>query len=127
MTTTSVDERKQLSRRQLEIWTSNDHDIPEEVLTEKYRNHQEPDADGTEITLDLDGWKARVENIHRAFSDFEVQVFDQVAEGDIVATRWKSTATNTGPFFGHPRTARRATWTGVVFDRFEGGKIARPG
>jgi predicted ester cyclase len=124
MTMTSVDERKRLARRSLEMWASKDRIVPEEILAADYRNHQEPDAAGTVATLHLKGWKALVEEIHNAFSDFEVVVFNQLAEGDMVATRWQSTATNVGPLLGHPATGKRATWTGVQIDRFADGKIA---
>jgi predicted ester cyclase len=61
---------------------------------------------------------------HRAFSDFQVRILMQVAEGDVVATRWQFSATQTGAYLGHPPTGRRATWTSVQIDRFENGRIA---
>ena len=47
----------------------------------------------------------------------------QVAEGDLVATRWRLTATHTGDFVGIASTNKESTWTGVSTDRFENGKI----
>lgn len=59
-----------------------------------------------------------------AFPDLELTVEQQVAEGDLVATRWRATGTHTGPFLGLAPTGRRATWTGVWLQRVAGGRIA---
>jgi predicted ester cyclase len=47
----------------------------------------------------------------------------QIAEGDVVATHWEFSATQSGDFRGQAATGKRATWTGVQIDRFGGGKI----
>jgi predicted ester cyclase len=73
--------------------------------------------------VDLAGWKAIVAECHSAFSDFEVTILTQVAEGDLVATRWQFAGTQTGEYLGHKPSGKRATWTGVQIDRFENGKI----
>ena len=106
------------------MWGSNNTDKPEAVFAAAYVNHQESGAAGGVRSLDLTGWKAVVAENHRAFSDFEVRILMQIAEGALVATRWQFSATQTGPYLGHPPTGKRATWTGVQIDRFENGKIA---
>lgn len=116
-------DEKSLARRSLEMWASDNTDRPEDVFAETYVNHQEPDAKGGVTSLDLAGWKAVVADNRRAFSDFQVQIVMQIAEGDLVATRWRFTATHTGAYLGHPPTGKRATWTGVQIDRFDNGKI----
>ncbi len=105
------------------MWASGNRDVPEEVFAESYVNHQEPDAAGGVTSIDLSGWKAIVEDNHRAFADFEVRILLQVAEGDLVATRWQFKATQTGVYLGQAPTGKTATWTGVQTDRFENGKI----
>jgi predicted ester cyclase len=122
--TMSLDKQKSLSRRSLEMWASNNTDRPDEVFAANYVNHQEPDAKGGVKSVDLAGWTKIVAENHRAFSDFQVRILMQVAEGDLVATRWQFSATQTGDYLGHPPTGRRATWTGVQIDRFENGRIA---
>jgi predicted ester cyclase len=119
----TLDNAKSLARRSLQMWDSNNTDKPEAVFAADYVNHQESAAVGGVKDLDLDGWKAVVEDNHRAFSDFKVRILMQIAEGDLVATRWQFSATQTGPYLGHPPTGKRATWTGVQIDRVENGKI----
>jgi predicted ester cyclase len=119
----NLNDEKSLARRSLQMWASDNSDKPEEVFAADYVNHQESAAVGGVKDLDLDGWKAVVEDNHRAASDFQVRILIQIAEGDLVATRWEFSATQTGPYLGHPPTGKRATWTGVQIDRVENGKI----
>jgi predicted ester cyclase len=119
----SLEQEKSLSRRSLEIWGSNNTDKPEDIFARNYVNHQEPDAKGGVKSIDLAGWKEVVAENHRAFSDFSVRILMQIAEGDLVATRWQFSATQTGVYLGYSPTGKRATWTGVQIDRFGNGKI----
>jgi predicted ester cyclase len=120
----SLDMEKTLSRRGLMMWASGASDKPGDIFAENYVNHQESDAKGGVKSLNLDAWKKLVEENHRAFSNFQVQILMQIAEGDLVATRWRFTATQTGVYLDHPPTGKQASWTGVQIDRFENGKIS---
>ena len=118
-----LEHEKSLSQRSLKMWGSNNTDKLEDIFARNYVNHQEPDAEGGVKSINLAGWKEVVAENHRAFSDFTVRILMQIAEGDLVATRWQFSATQTGVYLGHPPTGKRATWTGVQIDRFENGKI----
>jgi len=120
---TAFDDAKSLARRSLQMWASDNTDKPQAVFAANYVNHQESAAVGGVKDLDLDDWKAVVDDNHRAFSDFQVRILMQIAEDDLVATRWQFSATQTGPYLGHPPTNKRATWTGVQIDRVENGRI----
>ncbi len=58
-----------------------------------------------------------------AFSDIESVVEDQVAEGDIVATRITMRCTHTGSFHDRPATGRRIVIPFIDFSRVRDGKI----
>lgn len=118
------DEMKRLARRSLAFWASDSTGKPEDVFAPSYRNHQEPAAAGGVEAVDLDAWKDIVAENHRAFSDFTVTILTQVAEGDLVATRWRFEATQTGTYLGHAPSGKRAVWTGIQIDRIADGKIA---
>lgn len=92
----------------------------EDVLGESYEN---PDAAGGRSTRDLKGWKQLLKSYHQAFSNSRVDILSQIAEDQMVATRWRVTADHTGEFAGLAPTQKRSTWTGVSTDRFENGKI----
>ena len=54
---------------------------------------------------------------------YRVAVEDQVAEGDLVATRATVSGTHTGPFLGIPATGRSFVVPAVFFDRVVGGRV----
>ncbi len=58
-----------------------------------------------------------------AFPDTRVDILLQLAEGDLVATHWRFSGTQTGAYESHPQSGMQASWTGVQIDRIEGGKI----
>jgi predicted ester cyclase len=119
----TLDARKELSRRSLAMWESGSTDDPDAVFAPDYVNHQEPGAESGVGTLSLDDWKSVVAQNHAAFPDLKVTVLMQVAEGDLVATRWQFSAIQTGEYLGHAPTGLKATWRGIQIDRFAGGRI----
>ena len=58
------------------------------------------------------------------FSDWDITLEDQIAEGDKVATRWNASARHTGPLLGIPPAGKAVRVTGVNVTRFAEGKIA---
>lgn len=120
----TMDEMKALAQRSLRMWSSTVKDNPDEVFLAGYMNHQQPLADGGVATVDLAQWRAIVEANHIAFPDLSVDIMSQVGEGDRVATMWRFSATQTGPYEGQAPTGRKVSWTGIQIDRFDDGKIA---
>jgi predicted ester cyclase len=119
-----LEDRKRVSRGLLELWASVHEGKPEDLVTPGYVNHQEPDVDGGISVKDLAEWKELLTAYHESFSNSTVRILMQVGEGDLVATRWEFTATNTGELLGEPATGRKTVWTGVAIDRFEGDRAA---
>jgi predicted ester cyclase len=60
---------------------------------------------------------------HSAFPDEQTRFEDQIAEGDKVVSRMRSTATHTGDFQGIPPTGKQIKITGIWIDRIGDGKI----
>jgi predicted ester cyclase len=59
-----------------------------------------------------------------AFPDARVTVEDQIAEGEMVVTRWRATGTHTGELMGIPPTERRSEISGITINRLSGSRIA---
>jgi steroid delta-isomerase-like uncharacterized protein len=59
-----------------------------------------------------------------AFPDTHLTIEDQVAEGDLVASRWMATDTHQGSLMGIAPSGKRVIATGITITRFAGGKIA---
>jgi len=58
-----------------------------------------------------------------AFPDAHITIHQQLAEGDVVATRWTGAGTHRGALGPVAPTGRKASVEGITIDRFRGGKI----
>jgi predicted ester cyclase len=58
-----------------------------------------------------------------AFPDVQMSLEDQVAEGDMVVTRWIASGTHQGEFMGIAPTGDRVTVAGTSIERIVDGKI----
>ena len=59
-----------------------------------------------------------------AFSDFQIAISQQVAEGDRVVTYMLSQGEHSGPFYGLLPTGKRIALAAMRIDRLQNGKIA---
>ena len=58
-----------------------------------------------------------------AFPDLRIAIQDQIAEDDLVVTRYVMRATHRGEFANIPPTGKSFTITGIEIHRFAGGKL----
>ena len=117
----STEENKAIARRiQEELWDQKNLAVADELLAPTYVDH----VPGS--PPDVPPGPARHKEIasayFTAFPDVRVTVEFQIAEGDMVVTRWKSHATHTGSLFGMPATNKSATITGITISRIVEGK-----
>ena len=71
-----------------------------------------------------EGVRAYVAALRTGFPNLTITIEDQVAEGDMVVTRWVARGTHRGPFNGLPGTGKDVVVAGTDIDRFAGGKVA---
>jgi steroid delta-isomerase-like uncharacterized protein len=71
-----------------------------------------------------EGFKEFAAAYRAAFSDLHVEVEEQIAEGDLVATRWTATGTHDGDLMGIAPTGNRVTQPGMDISRVSDGKVA---
>jgi steroid delta-isomerase-like uncharacterized protein len=74
-------------------------------------------------TRDLDGYRARLEDLFMAFPDLEMELLDCVAEADRVAVRATLTGTHRGEFRGIAATGKRISGTGASTFRVVDARI----
>jgi len=67
--------------------------------------------------------KTFAKEFRQAFPDFHNSIDIQLAEADMVATRFTSMGTHRGAFMGVEPTNRELTWTGITIDRIPEGKL----
>ncbi|MFC2031425.1 ester cyclase [Chloroflexota bacterium] len=70
-----------------------------------------------------EGIKAIVSMYRDAFPDFKVTNEFVMAEGDMVASRWSTSATHKGELMGIPATGNQVSTTGISISRIVEGKI----
>lgn len=120
----STEQNKAIVRRwYLEIFNQNRLDVADEIHTLTYANH-DPYAPPGGFGVGPQATRNVVTLYRTAFPDVQFTIDAQVAEGDMVATRWTATGTNMGSLNGMPPTHRRVTISGISVERCEDGKIA---
>ena len=113
----SLEDNKAMARRANAIWASGNTEKFEDIFTENYVNHQEPDVAGGVSAKDLAVYEDLLAGYHAAFSNSRNEILMQIAQGDLVATRWRFTAVQSGDYEGLAPTGKEVTWTGVQIDR----------
>ena len=114
-----ADTNKEIVRRVgVEPWEGNLGVIDELVATD-YVGHDpsQPELHGP------DGVKGFVTTYLSAFPDGRITIDDQLAEGDLVATRWTGRGTHQGELMGIPASGKQVTVSGITISRLEDGKI----
>ena len=74
------------------------------------------------VTSDREGMKQWLGVVLTAFPDVHFTVEQQIAEGDIVVTRWSAKGTHDGPMMGMPATGKKTKVTGINIVRIKNGK-----
>ncbi len=114
------EDNKAVARRFYEIFAEGNVDALGEVMTEDAVVHDEQNPFPGE---GLEGAKKLITMYREGFPDIAFDIEFQVAEGDLVATRWSSSGTHKGAVMGIEPTGNRAAPTGITIDRIENGKV----
>ena len=110
---------KTISRRFFdEILSRGNFELVDELFTADYDAH-------TPIGVfeGLKGAKQFASGLREAFPDLDVEVKEQVAEGDKVATLWRARGTHQGNFGGIPATGKSMEINGITMFRVADGKV----
>ena len=116
-----VKENKALIRRWLdEVLTQGYTRRVDEIFASNYVLH------GPSLVQDVHGREGigrYVATLRAASPDLRFTVEDQIAEGDLVVTRWTARGTHQKRFLDFPPTGNQMAMTGIEFDRVVDGKI----
>lgn len=117
----STEENKALARRVIEqMFNHGNLDVADELLTAGYVDH---DPSLPQDVHGPQGFKEYVGMYRAAFPDLHVQIEDQLAEGDRVATRWTGTGTHNGELADIAPTGKQVTLPGMEIVRIADGKL----
>ena len=103
---TTLEERNKalVHRYNEEIWNKGNLEKMDELCSADFVRHFLPDGS---VIKGLDELRESVRNHRQAFPDWAEEIKLIVAEGDLVATHFTSTGTNTGSFLGNPPTGKK--------------------
>lgn len=119
----SINQNKSIIRRALaEVFNSGNLEVVGELYDPDFVNHTSPSM-GPEIR-GIEGVKANVALWHAAFPDLRVTLDAEVAEGDLVVSRWTARGTHLAPLRSIPATGRQVMVSAIEISRIGAGKIA---
>lgn len=110
-----------ITRYVTDVWGKGDLDAIDEIFTAELVRHG-PEFEGTHEGAA--GQKDIVTLYRTSTPDLAVSVEAQVAEGDLVVTRWRASGTNLGPTMEVAPTGNSGEVWGFWMHRFEGDRIA---
>jgi steroid delta-isomerase-like uncharacterized protein len=118
-----LEENKALVRRWFEeVWNKGRADAIPEMLAEDGVVHGLSEDSASPLHGPA-GFRPFHAQFREAFPDIEVVVEDQIAEGDLVATRCSVRGKHTGDSLGFAATQSPVEFTGVAITRIKNGKI----
>ncbi len=115
----SVDTNKEIVRRLgVEPWEGN-LGVIDELVAADYVGHDpaQPELHGP------DGIREFITTYLAAFPDGKITIDEQLAEGDLVASRWTGRGTQQGELMGVPPTGKQVTVSGITISRVKNGKV----
>jgi steroid delta-isomerase-like uncharacterized protein len=118
----TIETNKAAVRRLHELWNSGDVASIPEIFHPDFAGHWPPSSRKPE-RRGLDEVRAGLLSTRTAFPDWHEHVVDMVAEGDRVVTRYVSTGTHRGDFWGLPPTGVRVTVHEMSIYRIAAGKV----
>lgn len=116
----SVDANKALVRRFIEqIFVQGSMSAVDELVADDFVPHTWPSTGAGKDDL-----KRAIERVFGGLADPEFVIEDMIAEGDRVAVRLTSSATQSGEFMGMPPSGKRYTISEIHIFGIRDGKVA---
>jgi predicted ester cyclase len=111
---------KAASRAVFEIWTTGELPRLDQFVAPDVVHHDPYDPHGAE---GIEGHRKTIAANRLAFPDMRITIEEQIAEGDMLATRWTSEMTHKGSLGGEQPSGNRVTISGITMERFREGKV----
>jgi predicted ester cyclase len=116
----SSEQNKAIVRRLFEEPWKGNLEVVDELIASEYVGH---DPANPEPLRGPEGVKEFISTYRAAFPDSRITVEQQLAEGDLVATRWSGGGTHEGELMGIQPTGKQVTISGLTISRLVGGKV----
>ena len=117
---TSEEENKTLARYLMEaVWKQGALDVVDEILTPDFVDHSLLPGQASS----REGYKQSAAEFYAAFSFADLTIEAQIAEGEMVVTRFSTRCIQRGEFLGVPPSGEVGTYSTIRINRIVGGKI----
>ena len=103
-----------------EVWHQGDFSAIDELFDPRFVRHDLDPAQGQDRKQN----ENFIRRMRSAFPDLRFTIDDVIAKGDKVVTRYHFEGTHLGDAMGFKATGKKVRYTGVLIQRFDGGKIA---
>ena len=115
-----LDHNKQLvSRLILECFSGGHLHVIDEIVSPEFEFHYPNMPSG------IEGLKAIVQKNNDSFKDWSFKIYDLLAEGDKVVSRWSATGIHEKSFLGEPPTGNKVKLKGISIYQIQDGKIIK--
>jgi len=113
-----IDNKAVVIRFNKEFLEQGNIDVLQELVADDFVNHTAVSP----VSNRVDGLIEYVSMLHKAFSNFRIDIHEQVCENDIVATRKTIHATHSGPIMGRAATGKQVMINVMDFVQLRDGK-----
>jgi steroid delta-isomerase-like uncharacterized protein len=119
------DRNKQIIQNFIQIvWNDRDLSALKDFWAEDCVNHAMPGTDNRGLNALRIYHDSFFDDFFAAFPDIQIEIVQQVAEGDRIATYITSQGTHRGAFYGIPPTGKSISTSVIRIDWVRDGKIA---
>src|ERR687893_592608 len=117
--TSEEEKNKALARRLLEAFVNRELDTIEELLAPTFTDRSLLPGQGSS----REEYKRSVTEFHAGLSFADVTFEYQIAEGDMVVTKFSARCIHQGEFLGVPPSGEEGTYSSIRIHRIVGGKV----
>lgn len=119
-----IDKNKQIIQNFIQVvWNGRDLSALKDFWAEDCVNHAMPGTDNRGLNALRIYHDSFFDDFFSAFPDIQIEIVQQVAEGDRIATYITSQGTHSGSFYGIPPTGKHISTSVIRIDRVQDGKI----
>lgn len=115
---TTTENKKVVLRFNKEFLEQANIEVLKDIVADDFINHTAVSS----VPKNVDGLIQFIAVLHKGFSNFNIEIHEEIAESDIVATRKTIHATHTGEIMGHQATNKQVTINVMDFVRLRDGK-----
>jgi steroid delta-isomerase-like uncharacterized protein len=119
-----TDKNKQIIQKFVQVvWNGRDLTALKDFWTEDCVNHAMPGTDNRSLNALRIYHDSFFDDFFAAFPNIQIEIVQQVAEGDLIVSYITSKGKHSGTFYGIPPTGKNISTSVIRIDKIQDGKI----